>query len=117
MLYTLAPQFERLAPIVADAHRRIEPWLRPASPALTKPLAPGLALAEDPGAGTESFGMNRCRLLAERSSTPPSGGRVGRGTDGGRGRALRAGGNLARAALPAPGSVDSYSLPEVAAGA
>ncbi len=33
-------------------------------PLFTKCLAPGLGLGEDPGNG-ESFGMNRCRLLAE----------------------------------------------------
>jgi hypothetical protein len=34
------------------------------TPLFTKILAPGLGLGEDPGNG-ESFGMNRCRLLAE----------------------------------------------------
>jgi hypothetical protein len=35
-----------------------------AIPALTRPLAPGLAFAEDPG-GAESYGAHRCRLIAE----------------------------------------------------
>jgi hypothetical protein len=30
----------------------------------TKPLAPGLGLAEDPGGGL-SFGQSRCRVVAE----------------------------------------------------
>jgi hypothetical protein len=34
-------------------------------PALTKTLAPGLGLAEDPGPQLGSFGTHRCRLLAE----------------------------------------------------
>jgi hypothetical protein len=34
-------------------------------PALTKALAPGLGFAEDPGSQRGSFGMHRCRLLAE----------------------------------------------------
>jgi hypothetical protein len=38
--------------------------LRPSTPALTKPLAEGLAVAESPPGG-ESFGMHRCGLLAE----------------------------------------------------
>jgi class II lanthipeptide synthase len=38
-------------------------FLRSATPALTRPLAPGLAFAEDPGGG-ESFGISRCRLIA-----------------------------------------------------
>ncbi|HLY99621.1 MAG TPA: T3SS effector HopA1 family protein [Candidatus Angelobacter sp.] len=40
------------------------PWLRPATPFFTRKLAPGLAVAEDPGNG-ESFGMHRCRMVAE----------------------------------------------------
>jgi hypothetical protein len=37
----------------------------PRVPALTKTLAPGLGLAEDPGSQLGSFGTHRCRLLAE----------------------------------------------------
>lgn len=43
---------------------RIAPFVRPETPLFTLPLAPGIALAEDPETG-ESFGMARCRLLAE----------------------------------------------------
>lgn len=39
-------------------------YMRPGTPALTLPLAAGLGLAEDPGAG-KSFGMHRCALIAE----------------------------------------------------
>ncbi len=38
------------------------------TPLFTKRLAPGLSVAEDPGTG-ESFGMHRCRLLAEGALT------------------------------------------------
>ncbi|MBP0017509.1 MAG: hypothetical protein J7647_08120 [Cyanobacteria bacterium SBLK] len=38
--------------------------LKPEVPLFTKPLHPGIGLAESPKTG-ESFGMNRCRLLAE----------------------------------------------------
>lgn len=34
------------------------------TPALTLPLGPGFAFAEDPGSG-QSFGMNRCGMIAE----------------------------------------------------
>ncbi len=121
VLYTLAPQFERLAPIVADTHHRIERWLRPASPALTKPLAPGLALAEDPGvgagAGAESFGMNRCRLLAEGIVDAAE---RGAGSVAERMEVVAAHFAQVQVSLEEPylrpGSVDSYNLPEVAAG-
>jgi len=45
-------------------HAEIAPSLRAPVPALTKPLAPGLGLAEDPGNGM-SFGEHRCQLLAD----------------------------------------------------
>jgi hypothetical protein len=117
VLYTLAPQFELVAPIVADTHRRVEPWLRPASPALTKPLAQGLALAEDPGAGAESFGMNRCRLLAEGIVDAAE---RGAGSVAERLEVVAAHFAQAQVSLEQPylrpGSVDRYRLPEVAAG-
>jgi hypothetical protein len=47
---------------LAAAHRLAAAWLRPRVPALTLELAPGLALAEDPG--DDSFGMDRCRTIA-----------------------------------------------------
>jgi HopA1 effector protein family len=118
VLYTLAPQFELLAPIVADVHRRIGSWLRPASPALTKPLAPGLALAEDPGAGAESFGMNRCRLLAEGIVNAAERGAesVAERLEVVAAHFERAGVSLEQPYLR-PGSVDRYRLPEVTADA
>lgn len=45
-------------------HGELAPSLRAPVPALTKPLAPGLGLAEDPGNGL-SFGEHRCLLLAD----------------------------------------------------
>jgi hypothetical protein len=42
----------------------LAPFLDDGAPAMTLPLAPGLAFAEDPGGG-QSFGTNRCLLLAE----------------------------------------------------
>jgi hypothetical protein len=44
--------------------RALGPHLDDRAPAFTKPLARGLALAEEPGDG-QSFGEHRCRLLAE----------------------------------------------------
>ncbi|HEX8697161.1 MAG TPA: T3SS effector HopA1 family protein [Longimicrobium sp.] len=43
---------------------RVAAHLSPETPLFTRALAPGLALAEDPDTG-ESFGMARCRVLAE----------------------------------------------------
>jgi hypothetical protein len=64
VLYTQAADFARVRPLVARVHDELRPQLRPETPALTKPLGHGLGLAEEPPSG-ESFGMNRCGLLAE----------------------------------------------------
>jgi hypothetical protein len=39
--------------------------LQARTPVFTKPLAPGVGLGEERGDETESFGMRRCRILAE----------------------------------------------------
>jgi hypothetical protein len=65
VLYTLRDDYKRLRPAVADAYRAVAPSLKPATPALAKRLAPGLALAEDPGLQAVSFGMSRCQILAD----------------------------------------------------
>jgi hypothetical protein len=50
--------------LLADIHQEIRNHLDSDTPLFTKHLAPGLGLAEEPGNG-ESFGQNRCRILAE----------------------------------------------------
>jgi HopA1 effector protein family len=64
VLYTpkrLGAEVAELLPPVRDA---VAGHLRPGTPALTKPLGEGLGVAEDPPGG-DSFGMDRCGLLAE----------------------------------------------------
>lgn len=48
---------------VAAVYREVCGELRPSVPMLTRRLAPGLGVAEDPGDG-QSFGQQRCRLVA-----------------------------------------------------
>jgi hypothetical protein len=55
-----APAIKLLRPLL----RALGPHLADGAPAFTKPLARGLALAEEPGNG-QSFGEHRCQLLAE----------------------------------------------------
>jgi hypothetical protein len=50
-----------LLPTVIEA---VHAFMQPETPLFTRRLAPGLAFAEEPGSG-ESFGMHRCRLVAE----------------------------------------------------
>ncbi len=64
VVYIPKPVYSAVAEIFAMMYPEIAPFLKQAVPALTKLLAPGLGLAEDVGFG-ESFGENRCRILAE----------------------------------------------------
>lgn len=50
--------------LIQSVHAAIASRMRPATPLFARPLAPGLAWAEGPPSG-ESFGMHRCRLVAE----------------------------------------------------
>lgn len=53
-----------VACLIADIYDEIESFLGAETPLFSKQFAPGLGLAEDPNNG-DSFGMNRCRILAE----------------------------------------------------
>ena len=64
VLYLQRSDYLRHRHLIANIHTRAAPWLSRRTPVFTKPLAPGLALAEDTGTG-RSFGMDRCRLVAE----------------------------------------------------
>ena len=52
------------AELVAEVLPGVVPHMGPDEPLFTRTLAPGLGFAEDPGGGF-SFGMHRCRLVAE----------------------------------------------------
>jgi hypothetical protein len=64
VLYLRRQDYPVVQPIAEAIYGQVRDGLRPGVPALTRPLAPGLGLAEDPGQGA-SFGMHRCLLLAE----------------------------------------------------
>lgn len=51
-----------------EVRAEVAPFLDGGAPAMTLPLAPGLAFAEDPGDG-ESFGWHRCLLVADAAVT------------------------------------------------
>ena len=55
---------EKAKNTISLLYAKVAPHLKQSVPAFTRKLAPGLAMADDPGNG-ESFGMNRCRLLAD----------------------------------------------------
>ena len=64
VLYVRRDDFGAVRDVLGEMLDAAAPWLGARTPALTKPLAPGLGLAEDPGRG-ESFGLTRCEQIAE----------------------------------------------------
>ena len=64
VLYIGATGFEAVRSLLRDVFSRPGVPLQERTPAFTKALRPGIGLAEQPASG-ESFGTDRCRLLAE----------------------------------------------------
>jgi len=61
----LARRYHQIAiRLMLDIPPAVAAGLRPETPLFTLPLRPGVGLAEEPNTG-ESFGMHRCRLVAE----------------------------------------------------
>jgi hypothetical protein len=63
VLYIVRDEWPEVAPLVLATHARLKSGMAGGVPALTKTVAKGLAIAEDP-AVTRSFGMHRCAALA-----------------------------------------------------
>jgi hypothetical protein len=63
VLYLNRQDWELSSKLVRRIYLEIEPWLGQEVPMLTKALAPGLALAENPPGG-RSFGQHRCDIVA-----------------------------------------------------
>jgi hypothetical protein len=64
VLYLHQDDFSKAAAVLARAHLSAARELEHAVPAFTKQLAPGLAVAENPGED-KSFGWHRCELVAD----------------------------------------------------
>lgn len=61
----LSKRYYRItAELLGEIYQQVRTDLKPETPLFTRKLASGLGFAEDPGNG-ESFGMSRCRILAE----------------------------------------------------
>jgi len=63
VLYVPKNRWHEVADVLPAVHATLRAHLGEETPAYTKPLADGVAVAEDAGAGS-SFGMSRCSLLA-----------------------------------------------------
>lgn len=64
VLYIARRYFQIVQSIVSDLPGVLNDGLRVATPLFCKTLLPGIGMADDPGTG-ESFGMHRCKLVAE----------------------------------------------------
>jgi hypothetical protein len=63
VLYIESTSFDVVLDALGALYRQIRSGLREHVPMFTRPIAPGLSLAEDPGNG-ESFGQSRCKLVS-----------------------------------------------------
>jgi hypothetical protein len=68
VLYFERRDRDRALEAADDLARALAPFLDDGAPAMTLPLASGVAFAEDPGEA-ESFGSHRCLLIAEAAVT------------------------------------------------
>ncbi|HEV8366585.1 MAG TPA: T3SS effector HopA1 family protein [Pyrinomonadaceae bacterium] len=64
ILYVNQRYYHPVAELIAEVRQKVSDQLECDTPLFSKQLAPGLGLAEEPTTG-ESFGQQRCRILAE----------------------------------------------------
>lgn len=64
VLYVRQADYAAVWAVLSRLYADVSAHLGVGVPALTKPLAPGVGFAEDPGDG-DSFGLQRCLLIAE----------------------------------------------------
>lgn len=67
VLYFSKSDFESVFPVLRTLYRQNQTYFRAEVPLFTKLVTPGLAIAEEPNqkfATQESFGMNRCQIVA-----------------------------------------------------
>lgn len=64
VLYIDKRYFQITADLLAEIYPDLEQWLKPEAPMFTRLIAPGIGFAENPFAADESFGVNRCRIIA-----------------------------------------------------
>ena len=64
VLYVARRGWRLVRELVMEVHAAVAPQLGADPPLFARPLARGMSIAEDPGTG-DSFGMSRCRMVAE----------------------------------------------------
>lgn len=73
VLYVSASDLPAVLPVVRDVRRHLGSGVRPRTPPLALPLGEGLALAEEPPGGKQSFGQHRCDALVATAVEGPAG--------------------------------------------
>ncbi|WP_107774186.1 T3SS effector HopA1 family protein [Nocardioides sediminis] len=77
VLYASAEDLPAVLRVARDVRRALGSGVRSRTPPLTLPLGDGLALAEEPPGGKQSFGQHRCdALLAAAAEGPADDGRL-----------------------------------------
>lgn len=64
VLYVDKRYFHVTAELLHEFYPGLQQWLKPEAPMFTRLIAPGIGFAENPFAADESFGVNRCRIIA-----------------------------------------------------
>lgn len=65
VLYVDKRYFGIVGDLLSEGYAGLKTWLNPDVPMFTRPLAPGIGFAENPFSSSESFGTNRCKIIAQ----------------------------------------------------
>jgi HopA1 effector protein family len=79
VLYIQRYYYPTVEIVLGQIYRKHHQHFQPETPLFTKPIASGLAIAEEPDvrfAESESFGMNRCHIIADGLITADSRGEI-----------------------------------------
>ena len=71
ILYFQANDLAHFKPAILELRASLSDLLKGSTPPLTRPIAPSVSVAEDPG-GTVSFGEHRCQLIARAVASDPA---------------------------------------------
>ncbi len=65
VLYMYKFDWEQLYPALAQVFEEMKPYLKEETPLFALPIAKGIAFGENPKDARQSFGTQRCELIAE----------------------------------------------------
>ncbi|GAB4382100.1 MAG: hypothetical protein Kow00121_41820 [Elainellaceae cyanobacterium] len=77
ILQLAACDYKRVYLFLQQLYANMRLYLRSTTPLFTKPLAPGIGLAEEPETAPHEFGLNRCHLIAHALLEAEASGKYG----------------------------------------